>query len=201
MEYLDSESYTSEGYTMLGYKQTYAQSCGAAALLCAAGEFGLIETRGQTGRTNEKNIYTSIVKPKKNTDPNTWGISKPSDIVCVAREMGMNAQVVVYKTWSAAIQKFFFPTEMSKLRGLNAYTKMSATHSNHILNRGERELKIMAQRSLRYGMAMHYVMVRPDGSVMDPGDGKNDYNIKVIKDYYKAHGIGVSIILSRDTSA
>ncbi|EMV5752700.1 hypothetical protein AAC923_003643 [Yersinia enterocolitica] len=145
----------------------------------------------------EKDIYQKITNSSINSDPNTWGISKPSDIVRVARLLGLNATVVCYKTWAVAFQRFIFPNEMKILKEMNAYKKIDASFSLYDPSYGERELKVLISRSARNFGSMHYVMCRPDSSIMDPGLGKNREDIFNTKYDNNMHGAGVSILLSR----
>ncbi|NJQ22337.1 hypothetical protein HCO69_22300 [Pantoea sp. LS15] len=183
----------------LRYQQNFSYSCGATVLLCAAKELGIEEIK--TGyRLNllkicEQDIYQEITG-KKGSDPNSWGISMPSGIVKTARRLGLHASVVIQKSWTVAFQKIINRRELTSLRALNALTEVNTSHSQNKLKPYERELKILAFRPTM-GLQMHYVMLRPDGSVMDPGYGKDLDNIAELKSTLGWHGTGISIIIGK----
>ncbi|HYE34302.1 hypothetical protein [Methylocaldum sp.] len=126
----------------------------------------------------------------------------PSDIANCADHLGLNVRLLVYSSWTVAALKIFYGNEWNRIRNHPAYENRTDGSSTHVLANDERELKILAEWQDLCGPiktigAMHCVMVRPNGTVMEPGDGNDKPSIAVDKAYNGMHGTGISIIVSR----
>lgn len=201
---------------MATYRQTYANSCGAASLLCAAYELGvaqipqspvyLLLRAGATplalSRACETQIYQVTSNNPGNINPHGWGYSMPSRIVICARMLGLQAWAVAYRTWSVRGLKIGYSDELRALRALNALAEPGGSwwRSNNSSFRPvghQRELKVLLGRGRHNFGGMHYVMVRPDGTVMEPGAGVDHPNIQAAKIAVNMHGTGLSVFIQR----
>jgi hypothetical protein len=110
--------------------------------------------------------------------------------------LGLDAQVIAYDTWTLSSLKKKFPNEMPKLQTMNALRKEGAGHSVFGPNPRQRELRVLTDR----GDRMHYVMIRPGRTVMDPAPkdiGREHNSIDVAKTALKMHGTGLSVFIQR----
>jgi hypothetical protein len=198
--------------------QHYNLSCGAACLLAAALELG-ITTLPRIRRlpyslwhnppiplvANDVNcearIYQVTTQSIVGDLPQNWDISLPSNIVKCTRHLALQALVIAYDTFTVSMLKKRYPNEMPTLRSLNALREESAGHSAFKPNPRQRELKVLIHRALRQSnVSMHYVMVRNNGTVMDPAGGGVEYTS--INEYHTAknhyhHGTGLSVFIQR----
>lgn len=187
--------------------QSWQNSCGAACLLCAAmelginafpGNFPVAAARGSPLLNNpfcERFIYQNLTNGV-GPNPNTWGYSMPSGIVICARNLGLvNTYVIGYSTWSVLGVQFIYRNEMNTLNNMQVLQRNAAGHSTQTPINTERELKVLLGRGGANLGGMHYVMVRPDLTVMEPARGVNDINIGTTKAAINMHGTGLSIMV------
>lgn len=205
--------------------QRWLNSCGAATLMCAAKELGIstlpaniklglwdvptrldvddeCETRiyQMTGRKADRKMDLTTLQALLKTNPKAdalkkWNYSLPTDIVACARHIGLKgSHAVAYKTKSVAALKIGFWSEWKEIRRDKSFVRSDDDHSTITPKAGERELKVLLSHKT---LALHYVMVRPDGSVMEPASGYNIRDIKAVKNYLSLHGTGLSVFLSR----
>lgn len=189
-------------------QQRYPNSCGAACLLCAAYELGLRAIPRSGGYTfwmagpsplaiddaSESKMYQVTSNNPRRPDPQNWGYSMPSGIVTCARMLGLQAVVVAYKTWTVRLLKIAYRPEIRRLRDLNALVEERSSRSALRPGRNTRELKVLATQPNVAGM--HYVMVRPNGSVMEPATGRDYADKGLTKGALQMHGTGLSILVS-----
>jgi hypothetical protein len=191
------------------WRQRYRNSCGAACLLCAAKELSVAAIPVNQGyalwknapeplalsEACEKRLYqVTSVHSRLGANPQSWGINLPSNIVLCARMLGLKAKVIAYDTYTVGRLKRVFSDEMPKLAGMHALETSSSSHSTFRPNPRQRELKVLVDR--RSGN-MHYVMVRPDGTVMDPGMGVDVDDIQKAKKHANMHGTGLSVFVQQ----
>ena len=194
---------------MVTHVQTYPNSCGAASLLCAASELGVATIPANatyprwTGGPKplavttacETDLYQVTGSATGAPSPQDWGYSMPSGVVSCARLLGLNAWALAYDTWTVKGLKFAYNDEIARLRGLNALAESSDTHSTTKPVGHQRELKILFGRERSNFGALHYVMVRPDGTVMEPGFGNDHASIDACKTAVSMHGTGLSVMV------
>lgn len=191
------------------HRQSYVNSCGAATLLCAAQELGVAQipqnaayvllaagpTQLALTRACEKMLYQVTSNNPGTVNADGWGYSMPSRVVACARMLGLTAWAVADQTWTVRGLKMGFRDELAALRAMNALAEPGGSwwRSNHSTFRPvghQRELKILLGRN---NGALHYVMVRPNGTVMEPGAGVDHDTIPVAKTSVGMHGTGMSV--------
>ncbi len=198
---------------MATYQQSYLNSCGASCLLCGAYELGINQIPQnpryillQAGPTPleltqacETQIYQVTSNNPNNINPDGWSYSMPSQIVICARMLGLTAWATAYRTWSVRGLKIGYNNELNALRALNAldepggsWWKSNRSFRNPIGD--QRELRVLLERK-HFGM--HYVMIRPDGTVMEPGAGVDYGSIQAAKVAIDMHGTGLSVFIQR----
>ncbi len=205
--------------------QRWLNSCGAASLMCAARELGIAalpaniklglwdvptrldvndecETRiyQMTGSKADRAMDLKTLRDLLKTNPKSdalkkWDYSLPTDILACARHIGLKgSHAVAYKTKTVTALKIAFGSEWQKIKKDEEFAPQDADHSTITPKAGERELKVLLSRKY---LALHYVMVRPDGSVMEPATGHDFRDTKAVKNFLKLHGTGLSVFVSR----
>lgn len=191
------------------HQQSYPNSCGASCLLCAAIELGVTQipqnpayillAAGATPLTNsqacETQLYQVTSNNPGNINPAGWGYSMPSNIVACARMLGLQAWAVAYQTWTVRGLKIGYNDELRALRAMNALIELGGNRSFLGLVGHQRELKILLGRGRHNFGGLHYVMVRPNGTTMEPGNGVDYPNIAQAKTAVSMHGTGFSVFL------
>jgi len=188
------------------WQQMYDKSCGAVCLLCAALETGhtvygsIGAHKEHTLRLNfesEAALYyiTSGAEAKGQTVTSLINIgeySMPSNIVRAAKHIGFtNATIYMQSTLPDLLLKACYAEEvkickhMSGVKVVKGYKASSLLRSD--LGVGEYKLVVV----LPYGIGLHYVLHRPDGSYMDPASGKD---LSSMPGHYVRTGL--SIVLS-----
>lgn len=199
---------------MANHQQHYVNSCAAASLLCAARELGVLTMPAHNdyslwggnqplvvNNACERRIYQWTSNNPNGVNAANWGYSMPSDIADCAIHLGLTARILVYSTWTVTGLKIGYRNEYQRIRAHPSYEQRPETSSAHALAANERELKILAEWRNLIGPiktvgALHTVMVRPNGSVMEPDDGTTKADIAADKLYCGMHGAGISIIVS-----
>ena len=201
---------------MATHQQSFNNSCGASCLLCAAYELGITQIPQndaylllQAGATPlalsqacETQLYQVTSNNPGNIHPQGWGYSMPSQIVDCARMLGLQAWAVADRTWSVRGLKIGYSDELDQLRRMNALAEpggawWKSNHSSFSPVGHQRELKVLLGRGRANFGGLHYIMVRPDGSVMEPGDGVDHASIQAAKTAVSMHGTGLSVFVQR----
>ncbi|AOB33011.1 hypothetical protein AKI39_23080 [Bordetella sp. H567] len=189
-------------------KQFYDNSCGAATLLCAAGELGithlphipntmLMGQELQSNNTCESAIYYMTCGASLGPTPffnlEKGGYSFPHNIVFAGRMLGLDAEVYMENACTSGLLKALYPRceQLCAQSGvLVKYRKRPA------LLESQRALKIMGVMKL---LGLHYVMERPNGTYMDPADGRNFPDLKAMNNSWaKCYAeTGISIVLQK----
>ncbi|UYM14308.1 hypothetical protein [Endozoicomonas euniceicola] len=196
---------------MTAYKQSYLNSCGAVALLCGAFELGIrtIPQNDDYSFTSlgpmplkmdiacEIAVYQIISNNPLSTNPRLWGFGMPSQIIKCSKMLGLNGFAISRNSLTTFGLKAMFREELAKLRCLHALVEQSKKTlpkgiSNTALAMHQRKLKLLIK--YRNG-DLHYVMVRPDGTVMDPSCGQNFPSEINFKRTMNMHGTGLSLII------
>jgi hypothetical protein len=167
------------------YKQTYANSCGASALLCAAMELGvqlrpknkawplwMASAAMAADKTTETTLY-SVTSGGNGAPPGpNAGYSLPSNIGECAAALNLSCTVHV-PTWSviAIVLKTAYSSEMDAARAAGMKVVDTAMPTPGQNQRGLRVFRVGADSATSVATGLHWVMTRPDGSVMDPALG------------------------------
>ncbi|MCW7552427.1 hypothetical protein NX722_07175 [Endozoicomonas gorgoniicola] len=122
----------------------------------------------------------------------------PSQIIKCCKMLGLNAFAIARKSFSIFVLKAMFREELAKLRCSHALVEQSKkTLPKGILNTAlamhQRELKVVRHRN----GDLHYIMVRPDGTAMDPSLGKTFPSVIDFKRTLNMHGTGLSLIIQK----
>jgi cysteine protease IpaJ len=202
------------------YKQTYTNSCGAVCLMCSAKELGVDAFPDAQpwnaaplvmSKWTETNVFLYTGTPEKKSTgffsakvnmpatsmvPDNFGYSMPARIVAVARSIGLLATVYMRPGLYSKVLSTFYSEALdhAKQSGVRIVERDMPPLSEY-----SRALKVMA---VMKGLGLHYVMLRPDGSYMDPGDGKNFDSFDSMNDsLFKSYAdTGISIVCQEDPS-
>ncbi|NHZ83191.1 hypothetical protein F2P44_28530 [Massilia sp. CCM 8695] len=190
---------------MLAYQQTFKNSCGAAALMCAAMELQVTllpkvdsnpnkywKEPGELRLTQyvEAKIY-SITSGQPDTEPSDESpYSLPSNMAIAAKLLDLSMDI--YLTGSARVNI------VNKFKGEEEATLENGGHvhdeSPPKFNGDERRLLVLANKE----GGLHYVM-QHFGEIMDPGEGEITTLENIIKGGYKE--VGITIVLKRRSSS
>ena len=201
---------------MAQYTQTYPNSCGAATLMCAALELkintipassihplwvaahDIIQPNGD--RHSEIMIYavTSGVPGTPNIDS---GYSLPSRIGAAAKALGITTIAFVPQSSIGSLLLFLYGTEELDAQNTGMLLRRKDAPT---LEEGQRLLKILRvgdATSWKPARGLHYVMQRPDLSIMDPAVGQNFPNLDLCIQAHQANSTfyqdtGLAILLA-----
>lgn len=211
---------------LVSYKQRYDNSCGAAALMCAACELGNVVllphplitnpiwtppavpyTIPPLGNQTAETLIYAVTSNSPGPPSNQSGYSLPSRIGLVANSLRLAATSYVPRSILGALLLYLYNTEEPDA----AYVGMPLIRTEApMLTENQRLLKI-----LRVGDAqgwvpatgLHYVMQRPrtddapEGSIMDPALGQNFPSLEIAINAHHADGTlyqdtGLSVLIS-----
>lgn len=186
-------------------QQQFLNSCGAASLLCAAHELGVanipayepallwaMQVPLALDNACEARLYQVCCNQLDGANPANWGYSMPSKVIFCAQLLGLEAWAVAHDTWTIGALKLVYGVELERLRQMGALVEIGSRRSTFAPGPNERELKVLTA----WG-ALHYVMVRPDGTVMEPGQGQNHPNVTAAKNTIHMRGTGLSVFVAR----
>ncbi|MFC0204857.1 hypothetical protein [Novosphingobium soli] len=194
------------------YQQQYANSCGAVALMCALDELGVtqypeaVQWGGGTGpgggpfQANtqaEMRIYGQVGTGVSQRLCDR-GYSMPAQLAMMAHTFGLPLPTVyvtpgIYGTMLTT----FYKNAMENAQALGIPVVQGARPP---LQPWQRALRVVAVMKV---VGLHYVLERPDGSFMDPGDGQDfasfaQLNSSWLKSYADT---GISILLTSEWHA
>ncbi len=204
----------------LAKRQIYPNSCGAAALLCAAKELGVCQMPMYSGSMSaqlgvdtleldnrcETDLYKitsgSTTYRKGETNLNKAGYSMPDNIVIAGRLLGLTMRVEKDQRLLAKALNSLYPKIESELMAMGC----PVVPPLHPLRLNELKLEALAVSVVGLPFGLHWVVLRPDGSYMDPGTGTNymDFSalnkgakqtVSRVVGYYHS---GISIVATRD---
>lgn len=191
-------------------KQDFEFSCGAASLLCAAMELGIthmpITGALSTGQPLlpttmcEAALYQitsgSVTGGRvAQQDLGKMGYSYPHNVAIAARELGLTVQIYMNGLLASVLSVVYPKCEAQCVRAGFAVIHGPAP----ALAANRRALKVV----LTFGIGLHYVMQRPNGQYMDPGDGMDfpDFE-KMNKSWLKLYKeTGITLVLERPAPA
>ena len=195
-------------------KQFFTNSCGAASLLCVAHELGVrhlpnINVMGSMSHgqalaaTNncESAIYQITSGSTTGQIPHgnhlsTADYSMPDKMVFAARLLDLDAQIYLESgAFASALGKLYSSTvEKCEQSGVPIHRTAPPQ-----MGAFERMIKIVGVLKV---VGLHYVMKRPDGTYMDPGDGQNfpDFD-QMNNSWLKCYSdTGISIVCKRQAN-
>ena len=154
------------------HEQSYVNSCGAASLLCAAKELGVDHfPDGRPlviGRACEDVFFSNVGTGARGTALSDRGYSFPAKIVVFSRYLGLkNATVYMQQGFFSMVLTTFYADALKQAESAGVRIVRQKMPP---LQPYQRALKVMSVMGV---LGLHYVMMRPDGSYMDPADGKN----------------------------
>lgn len=189
---------------MIAYKQTFPNSCGAASLMCAAIENGVlnipanealhplwvgehaINPRGD--RHSEVMIY-AVTCGAIGAPTNNSGYSLPSKIAAAAKALGLTTIAFVPQTVTGNLLLALYNTEQVDALQIGMLLKRNAAplpeHNQRLL----KILRVGSATSWLPATGLHYVMQRPDLSIMDPAVGQNFPDLTLAIQAHQANGI------------
>lgn len=196
------------------YQQTYPNSCGAASLLCAAMELGTAQLPPvqayplwafqiplAANKTCETAIYSVTCGGGGQCPTDASAYSLPSYVHDCAVAMGRTAVGYVPNTLIGAALKTVYSADVARATGNGMVINSAAAPARPGAN--ERLLRVMRVGEdvwYKPGIGLHYIMVRPDGSVMDPALGLDANSLEALKMFHKSQaaayidtGIGILI--------
>jgi len=190
-------------------KQDFDFSCGAASLLCAAMELGVTHlpdigarSKGQALQPSyscEAALYQitsgSITGGRTvQQDLSKLGYSYPHNIAIAARELGLTVQIYMSGLLASALSAVYPKCEEQCLRA--GFPVIHEVAPALAVNR--RALKVVTT----FGIGLHYVMQRPGGGYMDPGDGNDFPDFKQMNTWSKLYSdAGITLVLERPVPA
>ena len=203
----------------LAKRQIYPNSCGAAALLCVAKELGVRTMPMYSGSMSEQlgvdtleldnrcesDLYKitsgSTTHRKGETNLNKAGYSMPDTIVIAGRLLGLTMRVEKDQRLLAKALNSLYPKIEAELKAMGC----PVVPPLHPLKTNELRLEALAVSVVGIPIGLHWVVLRPDGSYMDPATGQNHMDFSALnkgsKDVHRTLGYyrsGISIVATRD---
>jgi cysteine protease IpaJ len=188
-------------------KQEYANSCGAASLLCASKELGKTNLPTVDGefrwqgqpldtRTSaaEQAIYSvSSGTANRNGDLKNEGYSQPDKLIQAADRLGLKSQVQVAPGIHGKVLETINPGLVTRLNEAGVEINRGPEQP---LNENQRRLRVVRANvgvlDLPKGpVGLHYVLERPNGSVMDPATGFDYNNLSTLNKTMAASSQGI----------
>ena len=196
--------------------QYTAYSCGAASLLCLAKELGVTNIPAFDGsfakknnkdvllinKTSEIDLYTitsnGMTGEKAHKDFRQYKYSLPDGVATAARMMNLNVQVYQQTKFITPLLNSLYNDAKKRVEGSN----IKIQDAKPALKPHERAM--IAVIKMKNGLPgdLHWLMLRPDGSVMDPALGENIRDLKslntVVQQQWKYHysTIGITMVFS-----
>jgi hypothetical protein len=169
--------------------QVYTNSCGAAALLCAAVELGHTEPpsglpNSRLGQLSELRVddnseialyqitsgATTGRNATKEVGSNT-GYSYPQNVIFAARMLNLSAAIHVVPKLITPLVKAFHQDAVGQCNASGI--QINELSNLPTLGTTQRRLRIVVP----YGAGLHYVLERPDGTFMDPATGQDSSSL------------------------
>ncbi len=214
-----------ETSAMARYKQSYTNSCGAAALMCAASELGktTLPKHGKwafmesstplTGNTaevgkallswNGDSFEGGIVNGGKTVETALYAVtsgdlssySMPSRVIGCAKQLGLTTTMYAASGFYKSVLSSWYAQEMEACKAQGLTINEQVSPGPA---GGQRELVVFAT----WIVGLHWIMRRPGGSeggeYMDPGEGKDYSNFTALTSSWATNykETGISLIFS-----
>lgn len=186
------------------YKQTFANSCGAVSLMCAALELGTdrlppvpkwpLWATGinplVTDLKGEVTIYSVTCGGNGVPPLPASGYSLPSFMFEAALAMGRDASGFVPSSFVGMLLQTYYKDDVqraSKL-GMDVRNEMAPD----LPKVGERLLRVMRVGEDTFwkpSTGLHYIMIRDDGTVMDPATGEDKKSLAELISSHKTKNV------------
>jgi hypothetical protein len=189
---------------MISYRQTYPNSCGAASLMCCAIEIGITDIPANVGLNplwvaahplnprgdlqSETMIY-AVTSGSAGAPTNNSGYSLPSKIGIAAKALGLTTIAFVPQSTTGKLLLFLYNNEKVDAQNAGMLLKREVAP---VLTGNQRLLKILRVGSATSWLpatGLHYVMQRPDLSIMDPALGQNFPSLDIAIQAHNANGV------------
>jgi hypothetical protein len=173
-------------------EQDFGASCAATCLVIGALELGekkiavmegsYAEITGRDTLSLDKECEADVFKVCGNCasydeeDLEDVDESLPHNICIAAKLVGMDVQVYEGER-SEALPRYSVLKKELENHGINVESK-----SHVVPGEGEREMKLLILSDGRGKDNLHWVLSRPDGTFMDPGNGKNAIDFEHLKE-------------------
>lgn len=201
---------------MVKYQQTFTNSCGAATLLCAAlelnvltipqsnihplwiGAHNIVQPNGD--QQSEIMLY-AVTSGATGAPNNNSGYSLPSRIAAAARELGLTTIAYVPQSILGGLLLFLYGNEQIDAQNAGMLLKREAAPTLLGTQRLLKVLRVGDASSWLPATGLHYVMQRPDLSIMDPAVGQNFPDLDLCIQSHQANGTfyqdtGVAILIA-----
>lgn len=200
---------------MTQYRQTFPNSCGAASLMCAAVELGTTAVPQDTTvhamwfaaqpmaspNLACENLIYAVTSGATGFATAASGYSLPSRIGKAARALGLTTIAFVPTSIIGTALLALYGTEELDAKSVGTLTVRKAAP---LPTEGQRLLKVMRvgdATSKLPATGLHYVMLRPDGTVMDPANGQNFPDMDILIAAQNAQDVfyadtGVAILIA-----
>ncbi|MBD8150582.1 hypothetical protein IFT37_13600 [Pseudomonas fluorescens] len=175
-------------------KQVFPNSCGAAALLCAAKELGINKIPVLSGSMSEhlgvdtleldnrceSDLYritsgcTTVRQGQSNLQQ--AGYSMPDNIVIAGRLLGLDMRMEKSPGLFSTGLNWLYPEIENNLKGIGCPIDLPGP----ALGSNEVKLEAMAVSCIGLPIGLHWVVSRADGSYMDPATGENQKNFSAL---------------------
>jgi hypothetical protein len=195
------------------YNQTYPNSCGASAFLCAILELGTTQLPANPAyplwtfpkplvadRSCELAIY-AVTNGSGGLPPQaTDGYSLPSYIHDCAVAVGRTAVGYVPSNLVGSLLCSLYQgdVERATARGMTINRARAPRPGQH--QRLLRVMRVGEDSFYKPATGLHYIMERPDGSVMDPALGLDANNLAALAEHHRLEGVsyidtGIGIVI------
>lgn len=192
---------------MANFKQSFPNSCGAVALICALAELDVtqypdgVEWGGGTGPAGgafQPNVQAEMrVYGQVGTGVNQLladrGYSMPAQLAMMATTFGLpKPTIYVSPGFYGTLLTTFYAKALENAQALGITVVEGPMPP---LQQTQRALRVVAVMKV---LGLHYVLERPDGSYMDPGDGQNFANFDALNSsWLKSYAdTGITIVLT-----
>lgn len=183
------------------YQQTQDNSCGASSLLCASLELGTTrlpsvanwplwsnEADLDTNMASEMAIY-SVTSGSQGLPPGpNAGYSLPSYIYEAARAMGRVAVAYVPYSLMGMALTTVYADDLQRALGLGMTVHRAQPPQPTANQRLLRVVRVGADSAFQPALGLHYIMQRPDGTLMDPAKGVNADGMALLNMFQSLHG-------------
>jgi hypothetical protein len=201
---------------MVAYRQTFPNSCGASSLLAAALELGVNNIPNdptvhplwvgghaippQGDRQSEIMLY-AVTSGSPGAPTAASGYSLPSKIAKAAKALGLVTIAFVPNSITGALLMFLYGSEKLDAQVEGMLLKREAAPAPTGNQRLFRILRVGPAGKWLPATGLHYVLERPDGSIMDPAVGQNFPSLALAIQAHQADGTfyedtGLAILIS-----
>ncbi|MEM9462981.1 MAG: hypothetical protein AAGF11_53060 [Myxococcota bacterium] len=183
------------------YQQTQTNSCGASSLLCASMELGstrlpqvanwplwMLGADLDTNQTSEMAIY-SVTSGEQGRPPGPdAGYSLPSYIFEAAQAMGRVAVAYVPYSLVGTMLTTLYASDLRRAQGMGMTVHRTEAPAPTANTRLLRVVRVGSNSMFQPALGLHYILQRPDGSVMDPALGIDTNGLASLSRFQDSQG-------------